>query len=96
MGVLTHVLWLWYFYIEEISIKSDTKKMKDYQMPKIIIALYLSFRPIFWPLSHNSYKRVSTSDNNGFRLSLKESVLTSRDSPVLNKNTASTTLLLFD
>ena len=27
-------------YIEEISIKSDVKKMKDYQISKIIIALY--------------------------------------------------------
>ena len=35
-------------------------------------------------------------DNNGFRLLLKESILISRDSPVLNKNTASIPLLLFD
>ena len=35
-------------------------------------------------------------DNNGFRLSLKESILISRDSPVLDKNTASVPLLLFD
>ena len=35
-------------------------------------------------------------DNNGFRLSIKESILISRDSPVLNKNTASIPLLLFD
>ena len=27
-------------YIEEISIKSNAKKMKDYQISKIIIALY--------------------------------------------------------
>ena len=27
-------------YIEEISIKSDAKKMKYYQISKIIIALY--------------------------------------------------------
>ena len=27
-------------YIEEINIKSDAKKMKDYQISKIIIALY--------------------------------------------------------
>ena len=33
--------------------------------------------------------------NNGFRLLLKESILISRDSPVLNKNTASISLLLF-
>ena len=32
-------------------------------------------------------------DNNGFRLLLKESMLISRDSPVLNKNTASIPLL---
>ena len=32
-------------------------------------------------------------DNNGFRLLLKESMLLSRDSPVLNKNTASIPLL---
>ena len=35
-------------------------------------------------------------DNNGFRLSIKESLLISRDSPVLNKNIASIPLLLFD
>ena len=35
-------------------------------------------------------------DNNGFRLLIKESILISRDSPVLNKNTASIPLLLFD
>ena len=35
-------------------------------------------------------------DHNGFRLLLKESILISRDSPVLNKNTASIPLLLFD
>ena len=34
-------------------------------------------------------------DNNGFRLS-KESILISRDSPILNKNTAPIPLLLFD
>ena len=34
-------------------------------------------------------------DNNGFRL-LKESILISRNSPVLNKDTASIPLLLFD
>ena len=33
-------------------------------------------------------------DNNGFRPLLKESILISRDSPVLNKNTASILLLL--
>ena len=35
-------------------------------------------------------------DNNGFRLLLKESILISRDSPVINKNTAPIPLLLFD
>ena len=35
-------------------------------------------------------------DNNGFRLLIKESILISRDSLVLNKNTASIPLLLFD
>ena len=35
-------------------------------------------------------------DNNGFRLFLKESVLISWDFPLLNKNTASVPLLLFD
>ena len=34
-------------------------------------------------------------DNNGFRHLIKESVLISRESPVLNKNTASIPLLLF-
>ena len=33
---------------------------------------------------------------NGFKLLIKESVGISRDSPVLNKNTASIPLLLFD
>ena len=35
-------------------------------------------------------------DNDGFRLLFRESILISRDSPVLNKNTASFPLLLFD
>ena len=35
-------------------------------------------------------------DNNGFKFLLKESILISRDSPVLNSNTASIPLLLFD
>ena len=35
-------------------------------------------------------------DNNGFRFLIKESILLSRDSPVLNKNIASIPLLLFD
>ena len=35
-------------------------------------------------------------DNNGFRLLIKESLLLSRDSSVLNKNTASIPLLLSD
>ena len=35
-------------------------------------------------------------DNNGFRLLLKESILISRDSRVLNKNIASIPSLLFD
>ena len=35
-------------------------------------------------------------DNNGSRRLIKESILISRDSPVLNKNTASIPLLLFD
>ena len=35
-------------------------------------------------------------DNNGFRLIIKKSILLSRDSPVLNKNTASIPLLLSD
>ena len=39
---------------------------------------------------------ILCQDNNGFRLLLKESILISRDSPVLNKNTASIPLLLFD
>ena len=36
---------------------------------------------------------ILCGDNNGFRLLLKESILISRDSPVLNKNTASIPLL---
>ena len=39
---------------------------------------------------------ILCQDNNGFRLLLKESTLISRDSPVLNKNTASVPLLLLD
>ena len=39
---------------------------------------------------------VICRDNNGFRLLLKESVLISRDSTVLNKNTTPNPLLLFD
>ena len=39
---------------------------------------------------------VLCRDNNGFRVLLKESILISRDSPVLNKNTAYISLLLFD
>ena len=35
-------------------------------------------------------------DNDGFRFLIKESILISKDSPVLNKNTASIPLLLFD
>ena len=35
-------------------------------------------------------------DNNGFRLLIKEYILISRDSPVLNKNTSSIPLLLLD
>ena len=35
-------------------------------------------------------------DNNGFKLLIKESILISRDSLLLNKNTASIPLLLFD
>ena len=35
-------------------------------------------------------------DNNGFRLAIRESLLISRDSPILNKNVASIPLLLFD
>ena len=49
--------------------------------------------------NHDSYFNDFTilcQDNNGFRLLLKESILISRDSPVLNKNTASIPLLLFD
>ena len=34
--------------------------------------------------------------NNGFRLLIKEYILISRDFPVLNKNNASISLLLFD
>ena len=42
------------------------------------------------------YYPILCGDNNGFRLLLKESTLKSRDSLVLNKNTASIPLLLFD
>ena len=39
---------------------------------------------------------VLCGDNNGFRFLLKEFISRSRDSPVLNKNTASIPLLFFD
>ena len=39
---------------------------------------------------------ILCQDNNGFRLLIKECILISRDSSVLNKNTASIPLLLFD
>ena len=45
--------------------------------------------------SHLVYK-YDNRYNNGFRLLLKKSILISRDSPVLNKNTASISFLLFD
>ena len=47
-------------YVEEISIKSDAKKMKDYQILKIIIALY------YCKLSTNSLAM-----NNNFRYLIK-------------------------
>ena len=52
-------------------------------------------------LLHNHDKNfndftVLCRDINGFRLLIKESILISRDFPVLNKKTASITLLLFD
>ena len=39
---------------------------------------------------------ILCQDRDGFRLLLKKSVLISRDSTVLNKNTVSFSLLLFD
>ena len=39
---------------------------------------------------------ILTRDNNGFKLLIKESLLISRDLPVLNKNIKSIELLLFD
>ena len=40
-------------YIEEINIKSDAKKMKDYNISKIIIALY------YCKLSANSLAMIT-------------------------------------
>ena len=39
---------------------------------------------------------VLTRDNNGFKLLIKESLLISRDRPILNKAISSIDLLLFD
>ena len=46
--------------------------------------------------SHFNDFTILCRENNGFRLSLRESILISRDSPVLNRNIASVPLLLFD
>ena len=48
-------------------------------------------------LDRNFYDfTILCRDNNGLRLLIKESILISRNSPVLNKNTASIPLLLLD
>ena len=39
---------------------------------------------------------ILARDNNGFKVLIKESLLISRDRPVLNKNVSSIDLLLFD
>ena len=45
--------------IEEISIKSDAKKMIIKYQKLLLLFIFLSFRPILWPWSHNIYKQVS-------------------------------------
>ena len=39
------------WYLEEISIKSDAKKMKDYQVSKIIISLYYCSLSLYYSLA---------------------------------------------
>ena len=41
-------------------------------------------------------KNFLCQDNHGFKLLLKKFILISRDPPVLNENTASVSLILFD
>ena len=77
--------------IEHIGISHLTGKRVEYKPSAVSDHL----------LQHNHDSdfndfTVQCRDNNGFRLLLKESILISRDSPVLNKNTASIPLLLFD
>ena len=47
------------------------------------------------PVSFDDFK-VLASSNSEFHLKIKESLLTLRDQPILNKNEASLTLYLFD
>ena len=47
------------------------------------------------PVSFENFK-VPASSNSEFHLKIKESLLMSRDQPILNKNEASLTLYLFD
>ena len=47
------------------------------------------------PVSFDDFKMLASS-NSGFHLQIKESLLISRNQPVLNKNEASLPLRLFD
>ena len=52
--VMVYVIYIWSInYIEQISIKRDAKKMKDYQISKIFIAL------CYWNLSANSLSMIT-------------------------------------
>ena len=76
---------------EHIGISHLTRKRVECKLSAISDHLFLH--------SHdNDFNNftILCRDNNGFRLILKESILISRDSPVLNKSTASSPLLLFD
>ena len=52
------------WYLEEISITSDAKKMNDYIKYQKLLLHYIvvSFQLILWPWSHNSYKWVQNFD----------------------------------
>ena len=52
--VMVYVIYIWSInYIEQISIKRDAKKMKDYQISKMFIAL------CYWNFSANSLSMIT-------------------------------------
>ena len=75
---------------EHIGISHWTGKRVECKSPAVSDHLLLH--------NHDSNFNNFTilSQDNGLRLLLKEFMLISRDSPVLNKNTASIPLILFD